>query len=152
MRFAKEKRMEQGEWRNILTDIIEGNIRKCLVLSEIFCIFASKYKTYGNNDIFYFTIQRLSTLDVLWAFYQSQTKRVKKAFLKRVADEDNLAKETEAMNAYERSLTDEQRSAAYEFVNIVKSRAAEVEQASKEGRQVGRSAKDFLCELRAENV
>ena len=96
--------------------------------------------------------QRLSTLDVLWAFYQSQTKRVKKAFLKRVADEDNLAKETEAMNAYERSLTDEQRSAACEFVNIVKSRAAEVEQASKEGRQLGRSAKDFLCELRAENV
>ena len=94
----------------------------------------------------------LSTLDVLWAFYQSQTSRVKKAFLKRVADEENIVKEAEAMKAYERSLTDEQRSAAYEFVNIVKTRVAEVEQASLEGRRVGRSAKDFLRELHDENV
>lgn len=93
-----------------------------------------------------------STLDVLWAFYQSQTNRVKKAFLKRVADEENLVREAEAMKAYEQSLTDEQRSAAYEFVDIVKTRAAEVEQASKEGRRVGRSAKDFLHELQTENV
>ena len=96
--------------------------------------------------------QGLSTLDVLWAFYQSQTNRVKKAFLKRVADEDNLAKEAEAMKAYEQSLTDEQRSAAYEFVDIVKARVAEVEQASREGQRVGRSAKDFLRELQTESV
>ena len=96
--------------------------------------------------------QGISTLDVLWAFYQSQTSRVKKAFLKRVADEENTAKEAEAMKAYEQTLNDEQRSAAYEFVNIVKSRAAEVELASREGRRVGRSAKDFLRELQAENV
>ena len=96
--------------------------------------------------------QGLSTLDVLWAFYQSQTNRVKKAFLKRVADEENSAKETEAMKVYEQSLTEEQRSAAYEFADIVKARAAEVKQASSEGHRVGRSAKDFLRELRAENV
>ena len=96
--------------------------------------------------------QGLSTLDVLWAFYQSQTNRVKKAFLKRVADEENFAKEAEAMKAYEQSLTDGQRSAAYEFVNIVKTRVTEVEQASREGRRVGRSAKDFLRELQDENV
>ena len=95
--------------------------------------------------------QGVSTLDVLWAFYQSQTKKVKKAFLQRVADEE-LAKEAEAMKAYEQSLTDEQRSAAFEFVDIVKERVAEVELASKEGRRVGRSAKDFLRELQAENV
>ena len=96
--------------------------------------------------------QGISTLDVLWAFYQSQTSRVKKAFLKRVADEENTAREAEAMKEYEQTLADEQRSAVYEFVNIVKSRAAEVELASREGRRVGRSAKDFLRELQAENV
>ena len=96
--------------------------------------------------------QGLSTLDVLWAFYQSQTNRVKKAFLKRVADEENLVREAEAMKAYEQSLTDDQRSAAYEFVDIVKTRVAEVEQASKDGRSVGRNAKDFLLELQTENV
>lgn len=96
--------------------------------------------------------QGLSTLDVLWAFYQSQTNRVKKAFLKRIAEEENAAKEAEAMKAYEQTLTDDQRSAAYEFADIVKTRVAEVEQASKEGRRVGRSAKDFLHDLQTENV
>lgn len=96
--------------------------------------------------------QGISTLDVLWAFYQSQTSRVKKAFLKRVADEEDASEEAEAMKAYEKSLTDEQRSAAYEFVDIVKNRAAEVDQASRDGRHVGRSAKDFLRELQVENV
>ena len=95
--------------------------------------------------------QGLSTLDVLWAFYQSQTKKVKKAFLKRIADEESAAKEAETMRAYEQSLTDEQRGAAYEFVEVVKTRIAEVENASREGRQIGRSAKDFLRELQAEN-
>ena len=78
----------------------------------------------------------VSTLDVLWAFYQSQTNRVKKAFLKRVAEEENATKESAVMKAYEQTLTDEQRSAAYEFV----------------GRRVGRSAKDFLRELQTEDV
>ena len=95
--------------------------------------------------------QGFSTLDVLWAFYQSQTNKVKKAFLKRVVDEENAAKEAEAMKAYEQTLTDEQRNAAHEFVDIVKTRVAEVERASKEGRRIGRNAKDFLRELQAEN-
>ena len=96
--------------------------------------------------------QGVSTLDVLWAFYQSQTNKVKKAFLKRIADEENAVKEAEAMKAYEQTLTDEQRRAAYEYVDIVKKRVAEVEQASKEGRRIGRSAKDFLQELQNKNV
>jgi hypothetical protein len=95
--------------------------------------------------------QGVSTLDVLWAFYQSQTKKVKKAFLKRIADEDSAVKEAETMRAYEQTLTDEQRGAAYEFVEAVKTRVAEVEKASREGRKIGRSAKDFLRELQAEN-
>lgn len=94
----------------------------------------------------------VSTLDVLWAFYQSQTNRVKKAFLKRVAEEENATKESAAMKAYEQTLTDEQRSAAYEFVDIVKKRMADVEKASREDRRVGRSAKDFLRELQTEDV
>lgn len=96
--------------------------------------------------------QEVSTLDVLWAFYQSQTSKVKKAFLKRVADEESAAKEAEAMKAYEQTLTEEQRRAAYEFVDVVKKRVSEVEQASREGRRIGRSAHDFLRELQAEEV
>ena len=96
--------------------------------------------------------QGLSTLDVLWAFYQSQTNKVKKAFLKRIAEEENAANEAEAMKAYEQTLTDDQRSAAYEFVDIVKTRVTEVEQASREGRRVGRSARDFLLELQTETI
>ncbi len=91
--------------------------------------------------------QGISTLDVLWAFYQSQTNKVKKAFLKRIADEERAAKDAEAMKAYEQTLTDEQRKAAYEFVDVVKQRVAELEQASKEGRRIGRRAQDFLREL-----
>ena len=51
------------------------------------------------------------------------------------------------MKAYEQTLTEEQRRAAYEFVDVVKKRIAEVEQASREGRRIGRSAQDFLREL-----
>ena len=50
--------------------------------------------------------QGISTLDVLWAFYQSQTNRVKKAFLKRVADEESAAKEAEAIKRYEQANTE----------------------------------------------
>jgi len=96
--------------------------------------------------------QGVSTLDVLWAFYQSQTRKVKKAFLKRVADEGGAAKEAEVMMNYEQTLTDEQRRAAHNFADVVKTRVAEVKEAAKEGRHVGRSAKDFLHELQAENV
>jgi len=53
--------------------------------------------------------QGVSTLDVLWAFYQSQTSKAKKAFLKRVANEENTVKEAEAMKSYEQTLTDKQR-------------------------------------------
>lgn len=91
-------------------------------------------------------------MDVLWALYKSQTNKVKKAFLKRIADEESATKEAKAMQEYEQTLSEEQRSAAYEYVDIVKKRVAEVEQASREGRRVGRSAKDFLKELQAENV
>lgn len=51
------------------------------------------------------------------------------------------------MKAYEKTLTEEQRRAAYEFVDVVKARVTEVEEASREGRRIGRSAKDFLREL-----
>lgn len=96
--------------------------------------------------------QGISALDVLWALYQSQTKRVKKAFLKRIADEESSAKEVEAMRAYEQTLTEEVRKSAYDFVDVVKKRVAEVEQASMDGRRIGRNAKDFLRELQSEDV
>ena len=95
--------------------------------------------------------QEISTLDVLWALYQSQSKKIRKAFLKRLADEEeSTTVETELMKAYERSLTSEQRKAAYEFADTVKQRVADVEKASADGRKVGRSAFDFLQELESE--
>jgi len=92
----------------------------------------------------------VSPADALWVLYQSQTKKVKKAFLQRIAEEEAAARESKEMNAYEQSLTEAQRTAAHEFVDIVKARANEVVQASKEGHHVGRSANDFLQELQAE--
>lgn len=70
----------------------------------------------------------------------------RKLFLS-VLPEESAAKEAEAMKAYEKTLTEEQRRAAYEFVDVVKARVTEVEEASREGRRIGRSAKDFLREL-----
>lgn len=111
------------------------------------CTFATKSELMATIASPTFQSKEISTLDVLWAFYQSQTNKVKKAFLKRIADEESAAKEAEAMKAYEKTLTEEQRRAAYEFVDVVKARVTEVEEASREGRRIGRSAKDFLREL-----
>lgn len=41
---------------------------------------------------------KVSTLDILWAFYQSQSKRVRKAFLKRIEEEETEMK-TKAQQA-----------------------------------------------------
>ena len=100
------------------------------------------------------TIQspQVSAIDILWAFYQSQTKKVQKAFRKRIAEEESAAKEAEAMKAYEQSLTKEQRQAAYEFADVVKSRVADVEKAASQGKTAGRKASEFLRELQAEEV
>ena len=92
----------------------------------------------------------ISPADALWALYQSQTEKEKKAFLQRIVEEEASIKLSLEMDAYEQSLTEEQRMVAHDFVEVVKQRINDVEQAAKEGRRIGRSANDFLQELQAE--
>jgi len=94
----------------------------------------------------------VSTLDALWTLYQAQTKKVKKEFLKRVAEESDVDKEMKRMGDYEQSLTAAQRMTAHAFVNEIKKRVDDVEQACKEGRHVGRRASEFLKELQTDRV
>ena len=50
MRFAKEKKYGARCVEEPLSDIIEGKIRKCLVLSEIICNFAAKLSGDMETD------------------------------------------------------------------------------------------------------
>ena len=97
----------------------------------------TKSLRYGNNDL-----EPQLQPEAIGCFNWANCMKIK-----RVADEESAAKEAEDMKAYEQTLTEEQRRAAYEFVDVVKKRIAEVEQASREGRRIGRSAQDFLREL-----
>ena len=60
------------------------------------------------------------------------------------------ANEDEAMKAYENSLSQQEREAVYEFVDTIKKRVADVENANKKGETFGRKAEDFLAELKKE--
>ena len=71
---------------------------------------------------------------------------MKTAFVRRLAEVESVSGEAELMKAYEGTLAPEQRKAAYEFASTVKQRVADVENASQEGRRVGRRAEDFLSE------
>ena len=54
------------------------------------------------------------------------------------------------MKAYENSLSQQEREAVYEFVDTIKKRVADVENANKKGETFGRKAEDFLAELKKE--
>ncbi len=64
--------------------------------------------------------------------------------------ETAIASEDEEMKAYEKTLSKKQRDAAYEFVDDIKQRISDVENANKKGETFGRRAEDFLAELKKE--
>lgn len=92
----------------------------------------------------------VSPADALWVLYQSQTKKVRKAFRQRILAEDASGKEKEALAAYERQLPEKEREAAYAIAFAVRQGIADVHQAAANQTHVGRRAEDFLAELEQE--
>ena len=82
----------------------------------------------------------ITPLDALWALYQSQSKRVRKAFLKRIEAQDKAEKYEAQMRALESKLSSDERKKLHQI------------HAQKQGKCIGRSADDFLAELQKEQL
>ena len=93
----------------------------------------------------------VTPLDALWALYQSQSKRVRKAFLKRIEAQDKAEQYESQMRALDAKLSPDERKKLHQMASAINMRAQEVEQAQKQGKRIGRSADDFLAELRKED-
>ena len=93
---------------------------------------------------------KVSTLDILWAFYQSQSKRVRKKFLERVEAQKKAERHEAQMRAYEANLSSEERERLHQMASDIRKRTVEVQEALQQGKRFGRSADDFLAELRSE--
>lgn len=91
--------------------------------------------------------QEVSPIDALWALYQSQSKRVRRAFLLRLKLEEQADQEEKRMKAYEKSLSEKELKSAHQLADAVKESAIEVKKAAQKGKHVGRSADEFLMEM-----
>lgn len=96
--------------------------------------------------------QDVSPIDALWALYQSQPKRVRKAFLLRLRNEELADAKEDQMIAFEKNLPAEEREAARRMADAVKEGMKEVKIAKQQGTHVGRDADDFLAELMDEEL
>lgn len=92
----------------------------------------------------------VSPADALWALYQSQTKKVRKAFRLRLLAEDASDREKAEMAVYERQLPENEREAAYALARAVRKGVGDVRHAVANNTHVGRRAEDFLAELEQE--
>ena len=108
-----------------------------------------EFKANGKMEISS-TYQEISPLDALWALYHSQSKRVRKAFLLRVQNEELDDREEKRMKTYERTLSDKEIEAAHQMAETIKEGVKEVREATQRGTHVGRNADDFLAELMEE--
>lgn len=93
---------------------------------------------------------KISTLDALWALYQSQSKLVRDAFRMRVLAEKTAKKDVEVNQPYEQQLPDEVRKSVSKIAISIKKSADEVRQAALNNTHIGRRAEDFLNELEQE--
>ena len=89
----------------------------------------------------------ISPIDALWSLYQSQNKRVRKAFRIRVLVEETEENEKKQMAAYEQKLTPKEKEAAYHLADNIKKGVADVHTAICEHRPLGRNADEFLEEM-----
>ena len=94
----------------------------------------------------------VSPLDALWSIYQSQSKRVRKAFRQRILEEEKADKHESEMRAYELQLPSETRESVRVFTNTIKKAVNDVRQATADHIHVGRKADDFLSELEQEEA
>ena len=91
--------------------------------------------------------QTVSPIDALWALYQSQTKRVRRAFRSRLIAEEQKDKNIAEMREYEKNLSPDVHNAVCMMAVAVKQGAEEARQAAVSHKHVGRLADDFLAEL-----
>ena len=89
---------------------------------------------------------KISTLDALWALYQSQSKLVRDAFRMRVLAEKTAKKDVEVNHPYEQQLPEDVRNSVSMMAISIKKSAEEVRQAALNNTHVGRRAEDFLNE------
>ena len=94
----------------------------------------------------------VSPLDALWSIYQSQSKRVRKAFRQRILEEEKADKHESEMHAYELRLPSETRESVRLFTKTIKKAVNDVRQAAVDHTHVGRDADDFLSELEQEEA
>lgn len=94
----------------------------------------------------------VSPLDALWSIYQSQSKRVRKAFRQRILEEEKADKHESEMRAYELQLPSETRESVRLFTKTIKKAVNDVRQAAADHTHVGRDADDFLSELEQEEA
>ena len=94
----------------------------------------------------------VSPLDALWSIYQSQSKRVRKAFRQRILEEEKADKHESEMRAYELQLPSETRESVRLFTKTIKKAVNDVRQAAVDHTHVGRDADDFLSELEQEEA
>ena len=94
----------------------------------------------------YYT-QSISPVDALWALYQAQTKKVRKAFRRRLLTEETVERKASVNKRPAQELSPNERLAAYQIAETIKKSATEVQQAAQNNSHVGRQAEDFLSEL-----
>ena len=94
----------------------------------------------------------ISPLDALWSIYQSQSKRVRKAFRQRILEEEKADKLQAEMRAYELQLPSDTRESVCLFAKTIKKTVNDVRQAVADHAHVGRNADDFLLELEQEEA
>ena len=85
--------------------------------------------------------------EALWAMYMSQSKAVRKAFRIRLHAEEEAESLRKSMEAYAKTLTQEELEAAERMVESVKQGVADVKKAAAEGHTIGRPAEELLEEL-----
>ena len=95
---------------------------------------------------------RISPLDALWSIYQSQSKKVRKAFRQRILEEEKADKLQAEMRAYELQLPSDTRESVCLFAKTIKKTVNDVRQAVVDHAHVGRNADDFLLELEQEEA
>ena len=88
--------------------------------------------------------------EALWAMYMSQSKAVRKAFRMRLRAEEEAEEYRKKMEAYAKTLPEEELKTAELMAKSIKRSVAEVQKAVAEGRPAGRPAEELLEELMEE--
>lgn len=102
-----------------------------------------------STTLTYPQTENISAADAIWALIQTQTKSVQKNLAKRFAALDKAERERKKMEAYEATLTPEQKAWAKDIADSTKRALKEMQDADSRGIQLT-TADDFLRELRNE--